>query len=156
MAPHTSKWDFYYGLMYFKANGLSPKFMIKKEMFVWPIKGILKKLGGVPIDRQRNVGQVKGIIEHIESNENFLLVMCPEGTRKKVKRWKSGFIKIAQHANIPVIVGFVDSGNHEMGIKGELDMSGTDDEIMVRLKKYYVGMQGVHPENFTTGLEDED
>ena len=153
MAPHTSMIDFFHGKWYFSSYGYKPKFLMKKEMFWWPLSIILKKMGAVPIDRSKRVGQIRQVIDAFNSEEKFVLVMCPEGTRSKVKNWKRGFIKMAQSAEVPVYVGFIDYATHSMGIKGELDMSGTDTEIMNRLKSYYVGMEGRNKDCFDTGFE---
>ncbi|MBQ3833301.1 MAG: 1-acyl-sn-glycerol-3-phosphate acyltransferase [Bacteroidales bacterium] len=88
MAPHTSMIDFIHGKLYFSSCGYKPKFLMKAEMFKWPLSPILRALGAVPIDRSKKVGQIRQVVEAYEKNDNFILVMCPEGTRKKVKNWK--------------------------------------------------------------------
>ena len=153
MAPHTSMWDFYYGKLYFATNNIKPLFLIKKEVFVWIIAPILKKLGGVPVDRGKSRGGVaQNIIDAFKNNEKMMLVITPEGTRHKTKNWKKGFIKIAKEANIPVICGYIDYEQRKMGIFDSpfLDLSGSDDDIMKNLKSKYLNVKGAYPENFTT------
>ncbi len=156
MAPHTSMIDFIHGKFYFSSCGYQPKFLMKKEMFWWPLGAILRKLGAVPIDRNKRVGQIRQIVESFHKDDNFILVMCPEGTRKRVKKWKRGFIKMAKDADLPVYVGFIDYKTHSLGIKGELDMSGTDTQIMNRLKEYYINMEGRNKELFECIYENEN
>ena len=156
MAPHTSMFDFIHGKLYFSSCGYKPKFLMKAEMFKWPLSPILRALGAVPIDRSKKVGQIRQVVEAFEKNDNFILVMCPEGTRKKVKNWKRGFIKMAKSANVPVYIGFIDYATHSMGIKCELDMSGDDKEIMNRMKSLYAGMEGRHKDHFDASLDNED
>ncbi|MDR2009559.1 MAG: 1-acyl-sn-glycerol-3-phosphate acyltransferase [Bacteroidales bacterium] len=154
MAPHTSMMDFVYGKIYFIAHGKKPTILIKKEIFFWPMGPILRKLGAIPVDRGKRTGITDMAVETFKNKEGrFYLVITPEGTRKKTKNWKKGFIRIAKAANVPVICGFIDFKTRSMGVMEPLDMSGTDEEIMERVKRRYVGFEGVHPENFATGYE---
>lgn len=153
MAPHTSAWDFYYGRLYFMSKGKKPSVLIKKESFKGIIGPILKKLGGVPVDRGSRNAVPTAVLRNFKEKDEFYLIITPEGTRKKTKNWKRGFIRIAKAADVPVIMGYLDCEKKIWGIKGILDMSGTDEEIMERLKKQYVGLKGVHPDNFETGYE---
>ncbi|PLX06613.1 MAG: acyltransferase [Marinilabiliales bacterium] len=154
MAPHTSMRDFFLGKMYFAVNGLKPTILIKKEAFFWPVGPIFKRMGGVPVDRGRKTGLTQQAIESFyKAKGNFYLVITPEGTRSKTKNWKKGFIRIAKGADVPVVIGFLDMSNRTAGVKGLLDMSGTDAEIMERLKRKYIGCQGIHKDKFTTGYE---
>ncbi len=154
MAPHTSMRDFVLGKIYFAAHGLKPTVLIKKEVFFWPFGPILKSMGGIPVDRGRKTGITNQSIEHFNETKNrFYLVITPEGTRKKTKNWKKGFIRIAKSANVPVLMGYLDCENRKMGILGILDMSGDDKQIMERLKRNYIGLQGIHKGKFETGYE---
>jgi 1-acyl-sn-glycerol-3-phosphate acyltransferase len=155
MAPHTSMLDFIYGKLYFIASGKKPTILVKKEIFFWPLGHILKKLGAIPVDRGKRTGITDMAIESFNNKEVcFYLVITPEGTRKKTKNWKKGFIRIAQATNVPVVCGFIDIRTRSMGVMEEpLDMSGTDDEIMERVKRRYLGFKGIHPEKFATGYE---
>ena len=155
MAPHTSMMDFIHGKLYFSSCGYKPKFLMKSEMFKWPFIKMFRALGAVPIDRSKKVGQIRQVVEAFAKEENFILVMCPEGTRQKTRNWKRGFIKMAKNANVPVYCGFIDYNTHSMGIKCELDMSGDDKEIMNRLKAVYAGMEGRRKGHFDA-TPDED
>jgi len=155
MAPHTSMWDFCYGKLYFIVHGKKPAFLIKKEAFFWPLGPILRKLGGLPVDRGKRTGLTDEVIKAFsESEGEFYLVITPEGTREKTKNWKKGFIRIAKGANVPIICGFIDFVNKKMGVMPPLDMSGTEDEIMERVKQRYTGMEGFHKGKFATGYEE--
>ncbi len=153
MAPHTSMWDFVYGKLYFFLIKKKTAIIIKKEFFKWPLGPILKKLGGVPVDRKKTISTTRQVIDYLNKKDEFYLIITPEGTRKKTKNWKKGFIKIAKTANVPVVIGYVDCKDKIWGVKGILNMTGTDDEIMEKVKKQYVGVKGVNPENFETGYE---
>ncbi|MCF0205993.1 MAG: 1-acyl-sn-glycerol-3-phosphate acyltransferase [Bacteroidales bacterium] len=156
MAPHTSMIDFIQGKLFFSACDLKPKFLMKKELFWWPLGCLIRSLGGVPIDRKKRVGQIRQVVDAFNSNDNFILVMCPEGTRKKTKKWKRGFIKMAQSCEVPVFIGFIDYKTRSLGIKCELDMSGTDTEIVNRMKAIFAPMQGRNNDCFDASPEDEN
>lgn len=156
VAPHTSMVDFYYGSVYFNTQGHKAMVLIKKEAFFWPLGPILRKLGGVPVDRGKRTGLTAKAISSInEAEAEFYLVITPEGTRSATKNWKKGFIRIAKATNVPVILGVVDKKNRRMGVLEQpfLDMSGTDAEIMERLKKRYLGLEGLRKDKFITGYE---
>jgi 1-acyl-sn-glycerol-3-phosphate acyltransferase len=153
MAPHTSMWDFYYGKVYFASQGRKPIVLIKKEAFFWPVGPILKRMGGVPVDRGKKTGLTDKAIESFKCEGRFYLVITPEGTRTKTKNWKKGFVRIAKAANVPVVCGFLDCENRKLGNLGLLDMSGSEEEVMQRVKRKYTGYKGIHPEKFETGYE---
>ncbi len=154
MAPHTSMRDFILGKIYFASQGRKPTVLIKKEAFFWPFGYILKKMGGIPVDRGRKTGLTEQAIEFFkEDRERFYLVITPEGTRKKTKNWKKGCIRIAKAANVPIIIGFLDCENRKMGVKGLLNLEGDEKQVMERLKKEYKGLQGIHKDKFETGYE---
>lgn len=149
MAPHTSMWDFFWGRTYFVALGLSPKVFIKKEMFFFPLKYILKKIGGIPVDRKNPRNLTKDVAELFKTNSNMILVLTPEGTREKTSSWKKGFIHIAQMADVPIVVGYMDYKKKEMGIADVMSNKGDPDEIMIKFKNNFKNIEGKHPEKFT-------
>ena len=154
MAPHTSMWDFFYGKMYFATFGYKSVVLIKKEAFVWPFGHFLKKMGGVPVDRGKRTGLTDKAVESFENaSGRFYLVITPEGTRKKTKNWKKGFIRIAKAAKVPVVLGFLDCSTRSMGNLGLLDMTGAEEEILERLKLKYTGFTGIYKDKFETGYE---
>ena len=156
MAPHTSNRDFFLGKLYFSVYGRIPAILIKKEAFFWPFASLLKKMGGIPVDRGRRTGLTQMAIDSFKNaNARFYLVITPEGTRSKTKNWKKGFIRIAREANVPVMLTYLDKKYRKLGFKEFLDMSGTDAEIMERLKKTYLGVTAINPDNFITGYEQD-
>ncbi len=154
MAPHTSMWDFVLGKIYLKLFNREAKILIKKEAFFWPLGYFLKKVGGIPVDRGKSTGLTEKAIELLtNTDKDILLVITPEGTRKKTKYWKKGFIRIAKGANVPVLLGFLDTKTKNLGFMDFLDMQGTEAEIMERLKKKYTGLTGLRKNKFITGYE---
>ena len=107
-APHTSMIDFFIGWLSSKVIRVKFRFMIKKEAFIFPLAGIIKSMGGIPVDRSKSLGVVKQIVNVFNSSDSLYLVITPEGTRKYTTQWKKGFYYIAQAAQVPVLLGYID------------------------------------------------
>ena len=107
-APHTSIWDFVIGYMYACSVGVKFRVMIKKEAFFFPAGPLLRALGGFPIDRTNPQAMMMSIMHEMNGAESFYLCLCPEGTRKAVARWKTGYHSIARHTGVPVYAGYYD------------------------------------------------
>ncbi|MBD3843239.1 MAG: 1-acyl-sn-glycerol-3-phosphate acyltransferase, partial [Campylobacterales bacterium] len=103
VVPHTSWKDFLIGVMARGSIGLEMHFVAKKELFVFPFGWYFKWMGGAPLDRSKKENKVDAIAEIFEERNVFRLAIAPEGTRKKVERWKTGFYYIAMKANVPVV-----------------------------------------------------
>ncbi len=153
MAPHTSIWDFVLGKLYLNLFEKRAKVFIKKEAFWWPLGYFLKRWGGIPVDRGKRTGLTEKAIEMFNQNSEFLLIITPEGTRKKTKYWKKGFIRIARGANVPVVLGFLDKKTKTLGFLDFVEIEGTDEEIMERVKRKYTGLTGLRKNKFETGYE---
>ena len=63
VAPHSSWWDGFWGLLVKVAVGADVRFMGKQELFHGPLGGILHALGGMPVDRNATKGVVEQMIE---------------------------------------------------------------------------------------------
>ena len=144
--PHTSIWDFIITYFYCNAIGEKVKVMIKKELFFWPLGPIIKALGGIPIDRKHSTGVVKQVIDQFKSSDKFLLCIAPEGTRKPVKRWKTGFHSIAKAAEVPVYLGFFDWKNKRIGVSRTFEISDNPKADLLEIQRYYksLNMDGKH------------
>ena len=103
-APHTSWRDFYIALLMRSVIGVKSNFVAKKELFKWPFSYYFKAIGGAPLDRRPGQNKVEAIAKLFEGKEELRLALSPEGTRKKVEEWKTGFYYIAKKANVPIIM----------------------------------------------------
>lgn len=112
-APHTSWHDFYIGILLRASVGVKTNFIGKKELFVFPLGWFFRILGGAPINRQSNENKVEAIAKLFNEHEEFRMTLAPEGTRKKVKEWRTGFYYIAKQANVPIIMFTLDFENKE-------------------------------------------
>lgn len=108
MSPHTSNNDFVIGWLALKKLNVNAKFIIKKELFVFPLSIILKSLGAIPVDRKKPQKLPIELVKLIEKSSKMWLIITPEGTRKPVNHWKQGFYYIAQKADVPIIPSFLD------------------------------------------------
>jgi 1-acyl-sn-glycerol-3-phosphate acyltransferase len=144
--PHTSNWDGVYALLLKIALGLPANWVGKDTLFRWPIGGIMRRLGGIPIDRSAPKGFVTQMAAEFASRPEFLLVIAPEGTRSLTKGWKSGFYRIALAANVPVALAFVDYARREAGILAHLTLTGDPAADIANIAAHYAGRQGKHPE----------
>jgi len=147
-APHTSNMDFVIGRSALYQLGFKHlKFFIKKEAFFFPFGGLLKKLGGIPVDRKRNT-LIKDTVKTFSQTEKLFLIITPEGTRKPVKRWKRGFYSIALEAGIPLILTYIDYQKKEGGIGPMIYPSGDWDKDLQKIKAFYADKTARFPENF--------
>lgn len=149
--PHTSNWDFVISYLYYTSVGGVAHTMIKKEFFLWPFGVILKKMGGIPIDRSRGASVTKQLIYEMNQREEMHLAITPEGTRNLNKRWKAGFHTIAKATGATVYLGFFDFGRKEIGWHQTLELTGDAEADIRRMKAYYksIGVVGKYPELFT-------
>ena len=149
--PHTSTWDFVISYLYYTSVGGKTYFFIKKEFFYWPLSFLLKRLGGIPVDRTRGVSVVKQIIQEMNSRESMHLAITPEGTRKHTRRWKAGFHAIALATGATVYLGLFDFGRKEIGWITEFELSNDAEADIRRMKKFYreYGVVARHPELFS-------
>jgi 1-acyl-sn-glycerol-3-phosphate acyltransferase len=107
-APHTSNWDFVYGMCAWKLYGMNPRYLIKKELFRFPLKYIFQASGGLPVDRQGNHSLTESIVRMFDERNELVAIIPPEGTRKQVDRWRTGFYYVALQAKVPIVMGSMD------------------------------------------------
>ncbi len=145
-APHTSNWDGVWAIAVFLATGLDFHWMAKKELFANPLGGFFRWLGGVPVDRQSPQGIVDQIVDEFRRRDAFLLVITPEGTRKRVERWKTGFYRIAQAADVPIVLGFADYPKRVLGVGPTIKPGGDMERDIAAMQAFYATITGRHPE----------
>lgn len=148
-APHTSNWDMV--IMLFVAFALQTKlyFMLKDAAFRWPFGPFFRWLGGIPIDRSKSSGMVGQSIEAFRENEELILVVPPSGTRSKVMKWKTGFYHIANGAEVPILMGFLDYARKVGGIGPLVFPTGDIKADMKKIADFYTGITAKYPEKAT-------
>ena len=136
-APHSTNWDVIWGLLFKIALRLDVHFIGKREAFFWPLGPVLRAFGGIPVDRSAAHGLVGAMRREFESRERFWLALAPEGTRKKVQKWKTGFWHIAREAGVPVLPVYFHYPEKTIGI-GPLFHPGADVAAdMARIREFY-------------------
>lgn len=156
-APHTSNWDFILMLGIAWDLGLSVRYLGKDSLFKGPFGGVMRALGGIPVDRENPAGLVEGLVARAEAGERFYLVVTPEGTRAAGKYWKSGFLRIARGANLPITLGYVDRDTMTTGLGLTFVPSGDVGHDMDIVRGFYADKSGLHPDKRTEPrLREED
>ncbi len=151
LAPHTSNWDFILGQLYSGATGIQSNFLMKKEWFAWPLGILFRKLGGIPVHRQKHTSMTDAMAETAKNAQTFHLCITPEGTRSKTADWKKGFYFIALKAGIPILLYGVDYEKKLIKCTKTVIPSGDFEADMREIKQYFKDFKGKYPENFTIG-----
>lgn len=145
-APHTSWHDFYIGVLLRKVMGLRTNFIGKKELFVGPLGWYLRGIGGAPIDRFTKENKVQAIAKLFENKEEFRMAMSPEGTRKKVEKWRTGFYYIAKEAKVPILMFTLDFEHKENKISEPFYPTDDMEADFKVMKDFFKGVKGKIPE----------
>ncbi len=145
IAPHTSNVDFLLSILARRILNVQINFVGKKELFKRPIGWDFKWMGGAPLNRNKAENKVQAIANVFAAHQEFRLAIAPEGTRKKVTSWKTGYYYIAITAKVPIISVRLDYKNKVMGISEAFYPTGdiTVDEL--KLRAYYIGISGKVP-----------
>lgn len=147
-APHTSNWDFPITLAVAFAMRMKIYWMGKAAIFRWPFAATFRWLGGIPIDRSKTNNVVEQSIRSFRELERLIMLVPPEGTRKKVSYWKTGFYHIAQGANVPIVLGFLDYRRKIGGIGPTFHPTGQIERDMQAIKAFYDSITGKRQSQF--------
>jgi 1-acyl-sn-glycerol-3-phosphate acyltransferase len=150
-APHTSMYDFFLGKIYFWSKGVKIRFIIKKELFWFPFGLILRAVGGMPVNRGAKNNMVEHLEEIFNSREEYKVLFTPEGTRKKVTRWKKGFLVLAHRTQLPVVLGYLDYKLKKVDVLSVFHPTGNHEKDLMEIQKMYKGITAKYPENFSAG-----
>ena len=151
LAPHTSNWDFMLGQVYRRAEGIKIQFMMKKEWFKWPLGGLFRRMGGIPVWRTKHSSLTDNLAATARETEMFHLCITPEGTRSKTTEWKKGFYFIALKAEIPILLYGIDYDKRLIQCTKTIVPSGDFEKDMREIKLYFKDFKGKHPEKFCVG-----
>jgi 1-acyl-sn-glycerol-3-phosphate acyltransferase len=148
VAPHTSNWDFLVGLQAKLALRLGGVFIGKHTLFRFPLGVFMRWLGGIPVDRSAAAGFASEVARVLRAAERMTVVLAPEGTRKRIPQWKSGFYRIATEAGVPILpVGF-DYPRRVVFFAPLFHPTGDYEKDLARLRAYYRAEMGKKPENY--------
>ena len=151
LAPHTSNWDLLIGQLYSRACGMKSNFLMKKEWFFWPLGPIFRRMGGIPVYREKKTSMTDAMAEAAKKADTFQLCITPEGTRSRTADWKKGFYFIALKAGLPILLYGVDYEKRLIRCSKTVIPSGDLEKDMREIKLYFKDFKGKKPENFTIG-----
>ena len=148
-APHTSNWDLPYTLMVAFSLRLTPYWMGKEEIFKPPFRGLMMWLGGLPVDRAKSTNLVSASVDALKAaNGPLQLIVPPEGTRDKTRFWKTGFYYIAQGAQVPIVMAYLDYDKKIGGLGPVFQPTGNIEVDMVVIKSFYAPFKGKNADQF--------
>ena len=146
VAPHTSWLDFFVGLYARRILKTKINWLGKKELFLWPFSYYFKWTGGTPLDRTPGQNKVEAIAQIFSKKDEFRLALAPEGTRKKVDVWKTGFYYIAQASNVPIIPVAFDYSCKTVKVGKPFQLTNEIEKDIKYLRSFYKGVIGKKPE----------
>ncbi len=144
-AHHTSNWDFVIFLAVKFVLRLNVRWFGKHSIFRWPFAAILQRWGGIPMRRHLRLNSVEQAIQSFREHSEFILVLSPEGTRKKVERWRMGFYHIALGAGVPVVLGALDYGRKRVVIGPVFSPTGDMPADLAYILTYYQAVTAKKP-----------
>jgi 1-acyl-sn-glycerol-3-phosphate acyltransferase len=153
-APHTSNWDLPYTLMVAFVLGLNPYWMGKQSIFKAPFGGVMRWLGGIPVNREQSSNLVAASADAIRAADGPLqLIVPPEGTRSKTRYWKTGFYYIALGAQVPIVMAYMDYSAKRSGLGPLFQPSGDVQADMAAIKAFYAPFKGKNAAQFEAGSD---
>ena len=147
VGPHTSNWDFILGRMAFVKYGIKPKILIKKSLFFFPLGLLMRALGGIPVNRQKNTNITDQAVSLFKKYKQLYMVFTPEGTRSYNPNWKKGFYYIALKAQVPIYICYIDFKNKKGGFHSRFNPTGDVEKDIDYIKSVLSNYKGRFPEN---------
>ena len=142
VAPHSSNWDGFWGMAAKLALGLEVRVLGKTQLFWWPLGPLLRRLGAIPVNRSSPQGTVEQAIAIIRDFDRIWFTLTPEGTRKRVEKWKSGLWKIARVADVPIVMAYFHYPEKIIGIGDVYYPTGNMEVDMAAIREWYRPWQG--------------
>jgi len=146
VAPHTSNVDFPIGIAARKIMNLNVKYVAKKELFKFPVRNTLLKLGGYPVDRSKKSSFVEKVAALFDKHVDFAVCITPEGTRSRVTTWKTGFYHIAVMAGVPIVLVGFDYDLRVVVVSEPLRPSGDIEADMNKMHAFFSRIVPKHKE----------
>lgn len=148
-APHTSNWDGVLAVLAIFALDIRLGLFVKHTAFENRLVGpVLRKAGAIPIDRRAPGGVIGQTVETFKTRPELLIGLAPEGTRRRVDKWKRGFHLIASEARVPIVCAYMDYGRKVIGTGPKLDRVGSYEQDLEQIQAFYRGITPRRPENF--------
>ena len=147
-APHTSNWDAVLGIAAVLGLNVRLHFLGKHTIFVPGLRWFMRWLGGIPVNRQNPEGVIEHVNQLVEKHDGLVIVIAPEGTRKKTEKWKTGFLRIAEANNCKIQMAALDF-EHKRIVLGDLyQPTGDNKTDIANIKEWYTQFKGKYPDQF--------
>jgi 1-acyl-sn-glycerol-3-phosphate acyltransferase len=147
-APHTSNYDYPITLSVFYTLNMKVRFLGKKQLFSFPLGILMRATGGIPVDRSKKNNLVEYMAHLFNENESLYLLIPPEGTRSAVKEWKTGFYRVAEMTNVPIVLGYLDYAKKVAGFGTLFYPTGNLEKDMQEIKAFYQKITPKYPEKY--------
>ena len=144
-APHTSNWDAFYMIMVAFVFRVNLRWVGKPSLFSFPLGIFMRFIGGIPVGHSHGEHTVDKGVEVIKDMPEIVLAIPPEGSRAKVRYWKTGFYYVALGAQIPVVLGYLDFDKKRTGVGPAVMPSGNIDQDFDLIKGFYKPFKGKYP-----------
>lgn len=144
--PHTSNWDFIWGVLAYLSLGWEVRWCAKDSWFRWPVGILARALGGIPVNRRERTGFVERLTHAYANADELYIAITPEGTRSRTDHWKSGFYHLALATGYPVGLAFIDRPSRRIGIDTYIALSGREEDDLAAFRAFYADKRGVRPQ----------
>ncbi|MEZ4721251.1 MAG: 1-acyl-sn-glycerol-3-phosphate acyltransferase [Flavobacteriales bacterium] len=148
VAPHTSQWDFFWGLLARSVYGIKAKYLIKNSFFKPGIAWFFHFTGGIAVDRSKKNELTERLKGMLANGEELRIVFTPEGTRKRVDRWRTGFYYTAIDTGLPIVMHAIDYGKKSIDQSAPFWPTGDWERDKPQFEVFYSDKQAKHPEWF--------
>ena len=145
-APHTSNWDFVLAMLAIFGLNIKLRWLGKHSIFKPGFKIFFEWLGGIPVYRDNPSTLIESIVDIVKKEKSIVIAMTPEGTRKKVKRWKTGFLRIAKQTQSKILLISIDASTKSIEIGKIFNPTGDNEEDLAFIQKYYSSFRGINPQ----------
>ncbi|MBI2434045.1 MAG: 1-acyl-sn-glycerol-3-phosphate acyltransferase [Candidatus Hydrogenedentes bacterium] len=144
-APHDSAWDVFYMFLARLGLGLPMTFMMKDSLDRWPFRTFWRVLGGIPVNRSESTNIVQQAVQMFAEHDSLYLLIAPEGTRRKVEHWRTGFYWIAHGSGVPILLAFINYRDRRLGLGSFLYPTGDIAQDFEALREFYELQTGIVP-----------
>ena len=145
-APHTSNWDFILAMLAIFGLNIKLRWLGKHSIFKPGFKKFFEWLGGIPVYRDNPSTLIENVVDIVKKEKSIVIAMTPEGTRKKVNRWKTGFLRIAKQTQSKILLISIDAPTKSIEIGKIFNPTGDSEEDLVFIQKYYSSFRGINPQ----------
>lgn len=143
-APHTSNWDFVLAMLAIFGLNIKLRWLGKHSIFKPGFKNFFKWLGGIPVYRDNPSNLIDNVVKIVKREKSIVIAMTPEGTRKKVKRWKTGFLRIAKQTQSKILLISIDAPTKSIEIGKIFNPTGNSEDDLAFIQKYYSSFRGIN------------